>query len=225
MNNFDLNTADISELLKRKLGETVYRGSEGVMVRESDNGTVMTDIDDMDKILSLTDNLDGVRLLTVKNRSLADEFIKKGYFTGGTFCSQWVYIKPECPDSPECDIRVMPENLVKDAARYYTHKHDSTPYMRERLKAGGLFGAFVDNTLAGFIGTHSEGSMGMLTVIPEYRRRGLAVCLEAYMLKYHISRGEIPFCHVVDGNDASIALQTKLGLIKAEKPIIWLHKD
>ena len=40
-----------------------------------------------------------------------------------------------------------------------------------------FFGAFVDGQLAGFVGEHSEGSMGMLEIFPAYRRRGLGYSL------------------------------------------------
>ncbi|MFQ7452543.1 MAG: GNAT family N-acetyltransferase [Flavonifractor plautii] len=36
-----------------------------------------------------------------------------------------------------------------------------------------MLGAFVDGTLAGFAGFHGEGSIGLLEVLPAYRRRGL----------------------------------------------------
>ena len=42
-------------------------------------------------------------------------------------------------------------------------------YVAERLAAGAMTGAFLDGVLAGFIGIHEEGSIGMLEVLPAYR--------------------------------------------------------
>ncbi|MFR8333203.1 MAG: hypothetical protein ACLU9S_13295 [Oscillospiraceae bacterium] len=39
-------------------------------------------------------------------------------------------------------------------------------YVEDRLKAGVIFGAFADGRLAGFVGEHHEGGMGMLEVFP-----------------------------------------------------------
>ena len=58
-------------------------------------------------------------------------------------------------------------------------------YVEDRLKAGVIFGAFVDGRLAGFVGEHHEGSMGMLEVVPEFRRRGIAQALEAALIRLH----------------------------------------
>ena len=45
-------------------------------------------------------------------------------------------------------------------------------HIRQAIGAG-MLGAFVDGTLAGFAGFHGEGSIGLLEVLPAYRRRGL----------------------------------------------------
>ena len=92
-------------------------------------------------------------------------------------------------------------------------------------KAGNVvdtFGAFVGGALAGFIGTHAEGSMGMLEIFPEYRRRGLGCALEAGLIRRLLERGEIPFCQVIEGNEASMRLQEKLGMTFSDEPVYWM---
>ena len=49
-------------------------------------------------------------------------------------------------------------------------------HIRQAIGAG-MLGAFVDGTLAGFAGFHGEGSIGLLEVLPAYRRRGLGEAL------------------------------------------------
>lgn len=85
-----------------------------------------------------------------------------------------------------------------------------------------MWGLFEGNAIAGFIGMHPEGSMGLLEVLPEYRRRGYGYLLEAYLIRLHLQRGWTPYCHVVKGNEASLRLQKKLGFEFAEKPAIWV---
>ena len=87
-----------------------------------------------------------------------------------------------------------------------------------RKAAGGEKGAFV-----GFIGIHPEGSMGMLHVFERYRRRGYAEEIEKFLINHYIARGEIPYGHVMMGNEASLALQEKLGMETAKQFVYWLR--
>ena len=52
----------------------------------------------------------------------------------------------------------------------------------------------------------------MLEVYEEYRRRGIAESLEAYMINYHLSKGYLPYGDVIAANSPSFNLQRKLGL-------------
>ena len=66
--------------------------------------------------------------------------------------------------------------------------------------------------------------MGILEVPPEHRRRGLAMALEGWLIRWHLERGWTPFCHVYEDNPASHALQKKLGLTPAPEQVVWLHR-
>ena len=85
-----------------------------------------------------------------------------------------------------------------------------------------MYGACVDDQLAGFAGTHVEGTLGLLTVLPEYRRRGLGLALERYVIRQEVRRGHIPFCQMFDDNDVSLHLQQKVGMELHPQPIWWL---
>lgn len=218
----NLSTIDLYELVKRNLGTVVYKGSEGIMLRETDNGTIMTDIDNVEKILALTDNLKLAPMITVKNHDTANALAKVKHFESVYPCSQWVYTSTVAPEFDDCDIRILPENLVEYAAKHYSHESNPKEYFYERHSKECLFGIFENGNLAGFIGIHREGSMGMLEILPEYRKKGYAAKLESFLIGYQLKKGQTPFGHVVDGNLPSVSLQLKLGLEKAEKPIIWL---
>lgn len=83
-------------------------------------------------------------------------------------------------------------------------------------------GAACGRTLAGFAGTHEEGSMGMLEVFEPYRRRGIAAALEKYLINRTLEKGFTPYCQVFTDNAASIRLQEKLGLKLCRKEIYWI---
>jgi GNAT superfamily N-acetyltransferase len=108
-----------------------------------------------------------------------------------------------------------------DIVRAHYHTVDNANYLRERI-ANGMFGVFFGDELAGFIGTHEERPMGLLEVLPDYRRLGLAYALEAHLINHLLSLGRTPFCQVALHNEPSFALQKKLGLTISDTMIYWL---
>ena len=96
-------------------------------------------------------------------------------------------------------------------------------YVRERITAGDVFGIYIEGKLCGFIGCHNDGSMGMLYVEDAYRRQGLAASLEGYLINKQREQGMIPYAHIVNGNEASIQLQERLGLNLSDPAIWWLY--
>lgn len=136
-------------------------------------------------------------------------------------CTQWVYRRATPPPVPQgLDLRRLTPRFAPAVAAAYSHYPDEG-YLRECIAAGTMLGAFVDGKLAGFIGLHAEGSMGILEILPPYRRRGLGAALEAANIAAQLARGRTPYAHVVDGNAASTALQEKLGLERAQQPVLW----
>ena len=85
-------------------------------------------------------------------------------------------------------------------------------------------GIYIEGKLCGFIGCHNDGSMGMLYVEDAYRRQGLAASLEGYLINKQREQGMIPYAHIVNGNEASIQLQERLGLNLSETVIWWLYR-
>ena len=148
--------------------------------------------------------------------ALAALLRRLGLENGGLFCV------------PQGDVRPITEEYIPLCAAHYHPEDDEAAYLRSRMEAGQLWGLFEDGQLAAFIGVHHEGSMGILEVLPEYRRRGLAMALEGWLIRWHLERGWTPYCHVYEDNPASHALQKKLGLTPAPDPVVWCwrpHED
>ena len=107
----------------------------------------------------------------------------------------------------------------------FVHAHykmvDDLDYLRERIE-DCMFGVFVRDEIVGFAGTHDERSMGLLEILPEYRRLGLAYALEAHLIKHLLELGRTPFCQVSIRNEPSIALQEKIGMEFSTAVIHWL---
>lgn len=98
---------------------------------------------------------------------------------------------------------------------------DDDVYITERI-AEGMLGAWCDGELAGFIGTHAEGTVGLLEVLPQFRRRGIARALEAQMLRRLRSEGRRAYGNIALANKLSRTVHEKLGIRFAEKPVYWL---
>jgi len=124
------------------------------------------------------------------------------------------------PDGPG-EIRRLDLSSLAYVHRYYSHPV-GLEYLQERLAAGVFHGVFVKGRLAGFAGVHAEGSLGMLEVLPEFRRQGVAMQLQAYMTNWHLSLGYTPFAQVKVGNMASLALQRKSGYAVSDRTVTWL---
>lgn len=220
---YTMDTVDMQELLSRGLGEVIYEGEEGTVVRQKGCGTVITDIAEGEKLLAVLENIDFLMdQIMVKDEECFRIVREKYGFQEECPCSQWVYTKKEPPFVPDCDIRPLSAEYAQEAASHYHLVKDSLSYIRRRIAAGQVWGLFEDGKLAGFIGTHAEGAMGMLEIFPEYRRKGYGYALEAHLVAWHLKQGWTAYCHVVEGNDSSVHLQEKLGLERCRLPALWL---
>ena len=94
--------------------------------------------------------------------------------------------------------------------------------LAERITSGGMYGACVEDRLAGFIGVHTEGAMGMLTVLDEYRGRGIGSALLTYLVRQELRRGHVPYSQIFRENRVSMALQKKVGMALQPETIWWL---
>jgi len=163
------------------------------------------------------------RLVVLRGAKARDALELQLGFRTQMECFNAAYLKKEpIPYSlPEgAEIRLLDESYVDFVHAHY-HMVDDIRYIRERVEAG-MFGVFVAGEIAGFAGTHEERSMGLLEILPEYRRLGLAYALEAHLINHLLSLGRVPFCQVAIVNDASIRLQQKLGLVISDQVVYWL---
>ena len=119
------------------------------------------------------------------------------------------------------ELRLLDRSWAPWLTAHYSHDFGGLAYM-ERAADRGIIGAFVEGRPAGFVGFHDEGSIGMLEVLPAYRRRGLGEVLQRAAVNLALERGQLPFGQVIDGNEASLALQRKLGMAVSRTTLFWL---
>lgn len=135
----------------------------------------------------------------------------------------WTASQPPPPPEFEGELRLLGPEWARWAAEHYSSDFGGLDYMLGAVERG-LLGAFVDGAPAGFVGFHDEGSIGMLEVLPEYRRRGLGEALEAGAVRLALSRGQYAFGQVETENGVSLALQKKVGLEISDRELFWLFE-
>lgn len=182
----------------------------------------MVAAEDLETALRLVEQVGDWTQLTVAGDALARQVCRALELELTCPCHQAVYWGRE-PLAVEGDIRPLDMSYFSQILEGYHLFHDPE-YIEERIGAGVFFGAFVDGQLAGFVGEHSEGSMGMLEIFPAYRRRGLGYALECFQINRYLSQGRVPFDQVIVGNEKSMSLQRKVGMELSRDTVSWLTK-
>ncbi|PKK39453.1 hypothetical protein ABB02_01302 [Clostridiaceae bacterium JG1575] len=103
------------------------------------------------------------------------------------------------------------------------HTVDDDEYIRERLEEG-MLGAFLEGELVGFVGTHEEGSIGLLEVLPPYRRMGIASALNGAMVTKLRALGRRTYGTIEATNETSLIAHRTMGVQIAKDPVYWLFR-
>ena len=125
------------------------------------------------------------------------------------------------PLPPGLDIRRLGEEYLPAVVEHY-HAFSDPDYIRRRLAAGVMHGAFQNGELAGFIGMHAEGSVGMLEVFPPYRRRGHRRRAHGFPGQLGVGAGLGALLQIWEGNEASFALHRPPGLEPVPHAMYWV---
>ena len=168
--------------------------------------------------------LRGCFLVLTDDRDTVKTLSEAGAYREIMPCTQAVYLKAEPPQvqRPGVSLRPLTMEDMDFVLKNYHHPGAYEEHIRGRI-AEGMTGVMMGGKLAGFAGVHQEGSMGLLEVLPQFRRRGLAEMLEADLIRRQLEKGLLPYCHIQPGNDASTALQKKLGLTFDSRTLYWLN--
>jgi GNAT superfamily N-acetyltransferase len=110
----------------------------------------------------------------------------------------------------------------------YVHQHYSAradtdeEYLRDRIRQAPAIGVMVDGILAGFVMTHEELAMGVMEVLPEFRRRGLAAKLVSNLAMRMRELGLPCIVEITVNNHASLKLAAAAGFLPLQKAH-WIH--
>ena len=217
-----VRNADLLEMLRRGTADVLYCTQDALAMHEHASGAAVLCARTEQAARAALARLPRTGLYVAHGALCARLLREETGCTDGQKCHQARYLRPQPPaPAPGVELRVLDERYT-DAVFEHYHAMPDRDYISARLAAGAVTGAFLEGVLAGFIGTHEEGSIGMLEVLPAYRRRGLGYALEAEAIRRAMAQGAIPYCQVIEGNAASMKLQKKLGMEFSDEFVYWL---
>ena len=229
-----LNFADIEEAIRLGLAKPyeVIKG-KGLSAAIEEDGTYIISAADDESTIELLDHLpmERVNVICVHGQEAIDYAKSSLHFEGTDTYYQFVYpLSAEdiskhmhCMEGYTLDVsHPRDEDFPLVLANYDLIPEED---LIRDFKNKAFIAGYTDNELACFKGLHREGAMGLLRVFPRYRRRGYAEKLYSTLIHNQILSGALPYCHVDVTNDASIALQNKLGFVKANQKVAWLGKE
>jgi len=219
--------ADMLDAFLEEGTQVLYSEEDGVMLRIGKRGPYAISAKTDEAMKKMAGMIAEKRYMAVVRpfKFLPEFFEIKGKPAETMPCYQAAYKgKEPVPEYevPGIEFRPLTEENLSFVRKNYD---DDEEYMKSRIEYG-MIGAFDEKgNCAGFIGFHGEGSMGLLTVLPEFRRKGIGIALEAKNLNRRLSEGRIPFGHVVVGNEKSEGLQKKIGMEFSDKIVTWVFSD
>lgn len=227
---------DMIELINRGRARIVYHDADEILLRDMISGiyfhTRMADVPTEWNLPQELGKDERIECIAIHQREMVPFMEKYFHLKTDMECMQGAYTRKEKlpvrglygPDGRGengFSIRVLSEEFIPFVTEHYS-EIGTEEYVTDRIRHGAVYGAFYDEKIVGFIADHEEGSIGMLYVLPEYRKRHVAMALETYCMNLAVERGEIPYGQIVLGNEPSIGLQEKMGICFAKGTVVWM---
>ena len=217
------NNIHIMESLSRGNGEILYEEGKNVLVYDRNSKTCMITVESQEKGEKLLELIPTeVQLFIVSQEFMKEAICERYEFSEQHKCHQTCYTMREPLPVKYKDIRLLTMDNLPFVCELY--KDECPEYIQERILAKCIYGAYVEERLVGFVGIHTDGSMGMLCVEESYRGRGIGKSLEAFIINKQREWGYVPYAHIIMENKASVGLQERLGLYFAKNIIWWLRR-
>ena len=214
----------LDRVLKRGTGEILAESDSALFVRDSVSGAFLLACEDVTTGILLLDRYigRGCELLMVSDYALGKAAFERYGFSEKLECYQVAYYGKKPPADTGLSVRTADEHDLTMLTENYPL---ISPEELEKAVArrSVLLGYHLEH-LIGFIGEHLEGSMGLLYVFPEYRRKGFGTALQTYLIAKTIEKGYIPFGQVEKDNQNSLSLQKKIGMTRSDNLSVWMWK-
>ena len=226
LNQNKLLYLNMLEVLRRGTAELLYAGEDGVLLYDREVEGWMLSARDRGALERFMPHLEGSRTVVGHEMWYRDELARRLGLWKETPCFQAAWLGGAPPEAPAFsgELRLLdPEHLPLVLANYSKADLAGEDHVRAAI-GRGMLGTFVDGALAGFVGFHEEGAIGLLEVLPAFRRRGLGEVLLLGAVRLALSRGQYAFGQVLIDNKPSLALQKKAGMTLSQDVLYWLFQ-
>ncbi|MBR5969665.1 MAG: GNAT family N-acetyltransferase [Lachnospiraceae bacterium] len=227
LNSNPLLYAGLIQLYRRGTVRVLEESPDGVFIQDTHGISYMLAAADGDLAASwLTKHADeALDLIMVIGEDAAARAQEILAFPSRMNVFQAVYASDTPPDFAQ-QLRIIPaaeKNTGFIRAHYSNLDEEELQQVIEHRQL--YLGVQADGACVGFVGQHMEGSIGLLEVLPEYRRKGYGAELECFMIREMLRQGLIPYGQFKTDNHASRALQETLGLNIIDHVITWLFRE
>ncbi len=223
LNRDRLHHIDMLETFDREEAELLYADEDGVLIISESCGAYLVSTESEALMDRFCDMMLSPVLITTHQTKFLPLLNERFGFNKNNECYQCAYLQTNRLDElipGGIELHDLTLSEIDFVLRHYDHI-PFREYIEDRISTG-MIGAFSGSEPIGFIGTHSDGSMGMLEVLPEYRRRGIAYSLEAALINRLRDQKKIPYAQIFTTNSDSILLQKKLGMSFSDETLAWM---
>ena len=214
----------ITQVINRGSAEILENCDKGIFIKDTVSGVCMLVCDSFElscKWLTKHEDI-GYTVLAVFDSDVAGFAAKRYGFSGKLECYQAVYTHSTAPEYTS-DLIIREADMTDFEKVSSVYDKITEEELKQVIGRKELFIGMRGQEMAGFAGRHLEGSIGILEVLPQYRKRGYGKALECFMIKYMLDKGLSAFCQVETHNEISRNLQLKLGYTVTDEKIYFLY--
>ena len=214
----------LDRVLKRGSGEIIAEQDDALLILDNVSGARMLACEDTAAGLCLLDRYIGREcgLLMVSDCALGRTAFQRYGFDEKLECYQVAYYGEKPPADDRISVRTAEEKDLPMLIENYQLL--SPEELGKVVRRKSILLGYDQDQLIGFIGEHLEGSMGILYVLPAFRRKGYGAALQRRLIAKTMAEGYIPFGQVEKDNHASLHLQKKLGMTQSGNLIVWMWR-
>ena len=219
-----INYLGIKRVLERGSGVVLAEEAQALLVHDRISGAYFLACEDDTAGHLLLDRYMGAdcTLLMVPNTALGQKVFERFGFSEKLECYQVAYYGEKPVLDSKLSVRMAQEEDLPLLVENY--QLISPEELAEVVRRESLLLGYLGERPVGFIGEHLEGSMGILYIFPEYRRRGFGAALQKHLMAATMDKGIIPFGQVEKDNQNSLRMQERLGMTRSDKLIVWMWK-
>ena len=215
----------LDRVIKRGSAEIIEERDDALFLRDGISGAYFLACEDERLAADILERHADRRydLLMTSNHAVGAAAFKKFGFFEKLECFQVAYYGKKPAPGGELTVRTARRSDLPTLAENY--RLISPGELEKVVERESMLLGFFRGQLVGFVGEHLEGSMGLLYVFPEFRRRGFASQLQSHMIARTMDAGYVPFGQVEKDNAASLKLQEKLGMTRSGSLIVWMWRE